>query len=55
MDKALTEMEHVFRYKRQVFRVTRHEFAPVTLKAVSVNGQDSFEVDLVPAMQLDFQ
>jgi len=54
VDRALTAINHEFRYKRQIFRVTRHEFAPVTLKVVSINGQDFFEVDLVPAMYLNF-
>ena len=55
VDRAITYIHH-FTYKRQEFRITRHEFAPVTLKVTSVSDPEIFfEVDFVPSFQFDFK
>jgi len=51
VDRALRTVG-VFYYQGSEFRVTRHEYAPVTLK-ISGPGA-SFEVDLVPSLQFNF-
>ena len=54
VDRAITNVR-TFTYRGQQFRITRHEFAPVTLKVTSVTGPESFfEVDFVPSFQFDF-
>ena len=52
VDRVLTEISLTVQYKGETYRVTRHEYAPVTLKVVG-NGM-SFEVDLVPSIKFDF-
>ena len=52
VDRVLTEISLTVEYKGETYRVTRHEYAPVTLKVVG-NGM-SFEVDLVPSIKFDF-
>lgn len=55
VDRAITNVR-TFTYRGQQFRITRHEFAPVTLKVTSVTGPESFfEVDFVPSFQFDFR
>jgi len=53
VDRVLTEISLTVQYKGETYRVTRHEYAPVTLKVVG-NGM-SFEVDLVPSIKFDFK
>jgi len=52
VDRVLTEISLTVQYKGETYRVTRHEYAPLTLKVVG-NGM-SFEVDLVPSIKFDF-
>ena len=55
VDRAITNVR-IFTYRGQQFRITRHEFAPVTLKVTSITGPESFfEVDFVPSFQFDFR
>ena len=53
VDRVLTEMSVTIVYDGKAYRVTRHEYAPVTLKVVG-HGM-SFEVDLVPSLKFDFK
>ena len=50
VDKALSPAHQMVRHQGQLFRVTAHEFAPVTLRIE--NKSHVFEVDLVPTIQL---
>ena len=55
IDRVLSHKGHTVNYNGQLYRVTRHEFAPVTLKVVSLDLMEEpvrFEVDLVPSLQL---
>ena len=52
VDRVLSR-DNVYYYEGERFKVTRHEFAPVTLK---VRGENHFfEVDLVPAFEFNFK
>ena len=52
VDRVLSK-GNVFYYEGEMFTVTSHEFAPVTLK---VRGENHFfEVDLVPAFEFNFK
>jgi len=52
VDRVLTEISQTVQYQGGAYRVTRQEYAPVTIKVV---GQGvSFEVDLVPSIKFDF-
>ena len=53
VDRVLTEISLTVKFEGKTYRVTRHEYAPVTLKVVG-NGM-SFEVDLVPSIKFDFK
>ena len=53
VDKVLSPAHQMVRHQGQLFRVTAHEFAPVTLRIENVrNKSHVFEVDLVPTIQL---
>ena len=53
VDKVLSPAHQMVRHQGQLFRVTAHEFAPVTLRIENVrNKSHIFEVDLVPTIQL---
>ena len=53
IDRVLTGLDLRFDYQGQSFRVTRHEYAPVTLVC---SGQNIFfEVDFVPSFKFDFK
>merc|ERR1711915_20183 len=52
VDRVLTKMSLTLDYQGHEYRITRQEFAPVTLKVVG-NGM-SFEVDLVPSIKYNF-
>ena len=53
VDKVLSPAHQMVRHQGQWFRITAHEFAPVTLRIENVkNKSHSFEVDLVPTIQL---
>ena len=50
----LSKEGNTWSYNGNLYRVTRHEFAPVTLKVVSLDQIEDpvrFEVDLVPSLQ----
>ena len=53
VDRVLRANGHRVQYKGRVVKVTSHEFAPVTLKVVSLDDGEpmKFEVDLVPSLQ----
>ena len=54
IDRVLSMEGNTFSYNGNLYRVTRHEFAPVTLKVVSLDQIEDpvrFEVDLVPSLQ----
>lgn len=55
IDRVLSGHGHTILYKGRMYRVTRHEFAPVTLKVTSLEDLEpmQFEVDLVPSLQFD--
>ena len=57
VDKVLTYQAQTISHKGHMYRVTRHEFAPVTLKVVSLDNFQpmSFEIDLVPSLKLDLE
>ena len=44
VDRVLTEISLTVKFEGKTYRVTRHEYAPVTLNVIG-NGM-SFEVDL---------
>ena len=54
VDRVLQSTGNTINYKGRIYRVTRHEFAPVTLKVVSLEDMEPvmFEVDLVPSLRL---
>ena len=54
VDRVLQSTGNTINYQGRIYRVTRHEFAPVTLKVVSLEDMDPvmFEVDLVPSLRL---
>ena len=53
VDKVLSPAHQMVRHQGQLFRITAHEFAPVTLCIENVeNKSHIFEVDLVPTIQL---
>ena len=54
VDRVLTSQGNTLSYQGRLYRVTRHEFAPVTLKVVSLEDMEpmTFEVDLVPSLEL---
>ena len=52
VDRVLTKMSLTLDYQGHEYRITRQEFAPVTIKVVG-NGM-SFEVDLVPSIKYNF-
>ena len=55
IDRVLSHAGNTVSYNGHLYRVTRHEFAPVTLKVVSLDQMEEpvrFEVDLVPSLQL---
>ena len=55
IDRVLSQKGNTVNYNGHLYRVTRHEFAPVTLKVVSLDQMEDpvrFEVDLVPSLQL---
>ena len=55
IDRVLSQKGNTVNYNGQMYRVTRHEYAPVTLKVVSLDQMEDpvrFEVDLVPSLQL---
>merc|ERR1712126_189387 len=55
VDRAITNVGQ-FTFNGQKFKITRHEYAPVTLKITSITGPESFfEVDFVPSFQFDFR
>ena len=53
IDRVLTGLDLKFVYQGQTYRVTRHEFAPVTL--VCSGPGIFFEVDFVPSFKFDFR
>ena len=53
IDRMLTELDRRFDYQGQTYRVTRHEYAPVTM--VCSRQGIFFEVDFVPALKFDFR
>ena len=57
VDKVLTREAQSITHQGNMYRVTRHEFAPVTLKVVSLDSFQpvSFEIDLVPSIKLDLE
>ena len=57
VDKVLTNESQTIKFEGKIYRVTRHEFAPVTLKVVSLDDWDpmSFEIDLVPSLKLELE
>ena len=53
IDRVLTGLDLRFVYQGQTYKVTRHEFAPVTL--VCSGPGIFFEVDFVPSFKFDFR
>ena len=53
IDRVLTGLDLRFDYQGQTYRVTRHEYAPVTI--VCSGPETFFEVDFVPSFKFDFR
>ena len=53
IDRVLTGLDLRFDYQGQTYRVTRHEYAPVTM--VCSRQGIFFEIDFVPALKFDFR
>ena len=53
VDRALTSLGLEVTYEGRRYRVTRHEYAPVTLDIRAVDGTRRCEVDLVPSLKMD--
>ena len=53
IDRVLTGLDLTLHYQGDTFRVTRHEYAPVTL--VCSGTGIFFEVDFVPSLKFDFR
>ena len=55
VDAALTSLNHGLTYQGQSYRITRHEFAPVTLVIKALDGSKKCEVDLLPAVKMELE
>ena len=55
VDRVLTSLGQTMEYEGRSYRVTRHEFAPVTLEIRAVDGSRRCEVDLLPAIKLELE
>ena len=54
VDRVLCNEDQTISHEGDMYRVTRHQFAPVTLRVVSLDifQPMHFEIDLVPSIKL---